>query len=128
TGSMRKMIEETNRRRAIQRKYNEEHRITPQTIYKSAEEIMKSTRVADAKVDKYGQESKPQISENAWQNLSAMEREDALEKLEEEMLAASRQLNFERAAELRDEIERLRSGKKKAPVAYAVKSSRRRGR
>ncbi len=129
TGSMRKMIDETNRRRELQRKYNEEHNITPQTIYKSAEEILKSTRVADAKVDKYGQESKPQISESAWQNLSAMEREDALEKLEEEMLAASRQLNFERAAELRDEIERLRNGKKKAPVAYAVKKAgRKRGR
>ncbi len=128
TGSMRKMIDETNRRRAIQRKYNEEHNITPTTIYKSAEEIIKSTRVADAKVDKYGQERKPEIPESAWQNLSAMEREDALEKLEEEMLAASRKLDFERAAELRDEIERLKTGKKKAPVTYAVKSSRRRGR
>jgi excinuclease ABC subunit B len=52
TGSMQRCIEETNRRREVQRQYNEEHGITPQTIVKSIEEMMLSTRVADARLER----------------------------------------------------------------------------
>ncbi|MGH7494388.1 MAG: excinuclease ABC subunit UvrB [bacterium] len=129
TGSMSKMIGETNRRRALQRQYNQEHGITPKSVYKTTEEILSSTRVADAKVEKYGRGGNEQVSDSAWRDLSPFEREDLLERLEQEMLEASKKMEFERAAELRDEIERLRTGKKKGGgVAYAVKEKRRRGR
>jgi excinuclease ABC subunit B len=122
TGSMRKMIDETNRRREIQRKYNEEHGIKPRTIYKSVEEIMQSTRVADAKAEKYGVEKRSEdmlkISDAEWSKMTPFAREEMLDRLEKEMLAASKKLDFERAAELRDEIERLKSGKKKGRVKY----------
>lgn len=122
TGSMKKMIDETTRRREIQRKYNEEHGITPRTIYKSAEEIMSSTRVADAKADKYGAEKRSgdtlKISDAEWSKMTPFAREELLDRLEKEMLDASKKLDFERAAELRDEIERLKSGKKKGRVKY----------
>jgi len=122
TGSMKKMIDETNRRREIQRKYNEEHGITPRTIYKSAEEIMSSTRVADAKAVKYGGEKRSddtvKISDAEWSKMTPFAREEMLDRLEKEMLDASKKLDFERAAELRDDIERLKSGKKKGRVKY----------
>ncbi len=130
TGSMRKMIDETNRRREVQRQYNEQHGITPKSVYKSTEEIMSSTRVADAKTEKYGAEAQDQVSDSKWRDLTPFEREEMLDRLEKEMLDASRQLEFERAAQLRDELERLRTGKKKGGggVTYAVKEKRRRGR
>jgi excinuclease ABC subunit B len=123
TGSMKKMIDETNRRREIQKKYNEEHGITPRTIYKSAEEIMQATRVADAKAEKYGAEKRRgdgelKISDAEWSKMAPFQREELLDRLEKEMLDASKKLDFERAAELRDEIERLKSGKKKGRVKY----------
>jgi len=122
TGSMKKMIDETNRRREVQRKYNEEHGITPRTIYKSAEEIMSSTRVADAKAVKYGAEKRSddtlKISDADWSRMTPFAREEMLDRLEKEMLDASRKLDFERAAELRDDIERLKSGRKKGRVKY----------
>jgi len=122
TGSMKKMIDETNRRREVQRKYNEEHGITPRTIYKSAEEIMQSTRIADAKAEKYGVEKRSEdtlkISDAEWSKMTPFAREEMLDRLEKEMLDASKKLDFERAAELRDDIERLKSGKKKGRVKY----------
>jgi excinuclease ABC subunit B len=123
TGSMKKMIDETNRRREIQKKYNEAHGITPRTIYKSAEEIMQATRVADAKAEKYGSEKRRgdgelKISDAEWSKMAPFQREELLDRLEKEMLDASKKLDFERAAELRDEIERLKSGKKKGRVKY----------
>ncbi len=128
TGSMRKMIDVTNRRRELQRQYNEQHGITPKSVYKTTEEILSATRIADAR-EKYGPEAEEQVSDGAWRNMTPFEREDALERLEQEMLAASKKMEFERAAELRDEIERLRTGKKKGGgVTYAVKEQRRRGR
>ncbi|RMD94678.1 MAG: excinuclease ABC subunit UvrB [Calditrichaeota bacterium] len=112
TESMRKTIEETNRRRAIQAKYNEEHGITPKTIYKTYEQIMSSTRVADAKASRWGKGKRGVIDEKRWRKLSPLEKEELLDRLEKEMLEAARRLEFERAAELRDEIDRL-TGKKK---------------
>ena len=112
TESMRRTIEETNRRRTIQAKYNEEHGITPKSIYKSYEEVMRSTRVADVKAAKWGKGRHKRVDERSWKKLTPMEKEELLDRLEQEMLEAARKLEFERAAELRDEIDRL-TGKKK---------------
>jgi excinuclease ABC subunit B len=120
TGSMRKMIDETNRRREIQQKYNEAHGIKPRTIYKTVEEVLSSTRVADAKTEKYGsrKDEAAKISDAEWRKMTPFQRDELLDRLEKEMLDAARKMEFERAAELRDEIERLKSGKKKGRVKY----------
>jgi excinuclease ABC subunit B len=119
TGSMQKTIDETNRRRAVQQKYNREHGITPKTIYKSVEDVMSATRVADVKVEKYGKEKQKAVSDSDWRKLSPLEREEMLDRMEKEMLHAAKNLEFERAAQLRDEIERLKGGSKKnSPKLY----------
>ncbi len=109
TESMQKTIDETNRRRKIQQRYNAEHGITPQTIYKSVEDVMKSTRVADEKVDKWDTRRKRRR-----RDLSApgeqMEQTELITHLEKQMKEAAKKLEFERAAELRDEIEFLKNG------------------
>lgn len=112
TDSMQRTIDETNRRRAIQAEYNEQYGITPKSIYKSYEQVMSSTRVADARAQKWGKGRGARIDRNGWKKLSPLEKEEVLDRLEKEMLDAARKLEFERAAELRDEIDRL-TGKKK---------------
>ncbi len=107
TDSMRKVIDETNRRRVIQRKYNEEHGITPQTIYKSADEIMGATRVADSKSAKWDKTPRKRLIPS-----EKMDREEMLELLEKQMEEAAANLEFERAAQLRDEIHRLKQNVK----------------
>ncbi|MCH7754151.1 excinuclease ABC subunit UvrB [candidate division KSB1 bacterium] len=112
TDSMKRTIEETNRRREIQAKYNEEHGIMPKSVYKSYEQVMSATRVADIKAEKWGKGRSTSISETNWKKLSPLEKEEMLDRFEKEMLECARKLEFERAAELRDEMDRL-TGKKK---------------
>ena len=112
TDSMKRTIEETNRRRKIQTKYNEEHSIIPKSVYKSYEQVMSTTRVADIKAEKWGKGRSTSISETNWKKLSPLEKEEMLDRFEKEMLECARKLEFERAAELRDEMDRL-TGKKK---------------
>lgn len=98
TDSMTRAIEETDRRRSIQQAYNEEHGITPQTIRKEVRGVIRATVDAE---------------EEVLESLSSMkpaEREAAIAKLEEEMKQAARDLQFERAAELRDLILELKVG------------------
>lgn len=108
TDSMRQAIEETNRRREIQRTYNEKHSITPKSIYKSVEDVLGSTRVADAKSEKTSKSREGRLYDVKWGEFSPMEREAILEQLESEMFEAAKKLDFERASELRDEINRLK--------------------
>ncbi|MBN1480445.1 excinuclease ABC subunit UvrB [candidate division KSB1 bacterium] len=109
TDSMQRAIDETNRRRAVQQRYNEEHGITPTTIYKSVEQVMMSTRVADAKPEPYGVKKKPKDElVQVWQQLSNEEKLEMLTQLEQSMLEAASRLEFERAAEIRDRIDFLK--------------------
>ena len=104
TDSMRRATEEMSRRREKQLAYNEEHGITPRTILKSVEEILQSTSVADA----IGTTQRDELREL----LTAAEREDPrdmIARLEGEMLEAARDLDFERAASLRDRVDDLRA-------------------
>ena len=103
TGSMLRAIEETNRRRKKQTEYNKLHNITPKTIVKSLEEIMKATSVADAAVKTA---EPPAFDSSVFEK---MDREVLVDLLEREMLAAARRLEFEKAASLRDKLEELRT-------------------
>ncbi|MBE2255418.1 MAG: excinuclease ABC subunit UvrB [Ignavibacteria bacterium] len=116
TESMKKVIEETLRRRQVQEEYNKKHKIEPKTVYKTYEEIMSSTIVADSKskVDaskKKKRETKKNsisvINEPLENKISKEQRNELIEQLRGEMINAAKDLEFERAAELRDEIDRL---------------------
>jgi excinuclease ABC subunit B len=110
TGSMRRMMDETNRRREKQLAYNQAHGITPETILKSVDEILAATAVADVRMKKdlHAQKRVPQVADTVAKYLSKGQREDLIVELTEEMRRASKDLEFERAAQLRDEIERLK--------------------
>lgn len=96
TPSMERAIEETCRRREKQMRYNEEHGITPKTIQKEVREILEISTHAD---------------EKPYKRLSARERQAMIAKLTAEMQAASKLLEFEHAAMLRDKIKELKEGK-----------------
>ena len=100
TKSMNKAIKETERRREIQIKYNEEHGITPQTIIKEVREVIEATKVAEEKVE-YKVEGAKKVSEK--------DKKKLIKKYTEEMMEAAKNLQFERAAELRDIINDLKS-------------------
>ena len=103
TRSMKRAIEETNRRRDIQIAHNAEHGITPRTISKSIEEIEFSTRFADAR-------TKPaRVSEPSDTYADEVNREEYVKILEKEMEEAAEALDFERAALLRDQLFELRT-------------------
>jgi excinuclease ABC subunit B len=114
TDSMMRVITETNRRRKIQEEYNKENGIEPKTILKTYEEIMSTTVVADSKT-KYdgkrkGEKEKSTLSiitDPLFRKINKEQRKELLDQLREEMVKAAKDLEFERAAELRDEIKRL---------------------
>jgi excinuclease ABC subunit B len=100
TGSMQRSIDEVNRRREVQRQYNEEHGIIPRTIIKSIEELMLSTRVADARLDT----RRDRVAEPRASYADEMNLEEWVKILEQEMREAAVALDFERAALLRDQL------------------------
>jgi excinuclease ABC subunit B len=100
TDSMNKAIRETERRRSIQIQYNEDHGITPQTIRKKIRDVIEATKVAEARNDYLPGETG---------KLSKKERQSLIQRLEAEMKDAAKNLQFERAAELRDALLELRA-------------------
>lgn len=102
TKSMNKAIKETERRRKIQIKYNEDNGITPQTIIKDVRDVIEATKVAEEKVE-YKAENTKEVSEK--------DKKKLIKKYTEEMMEAAKNLQFERAAELRDIINDLKSKK-----------------
>ena len=102
TDSMDKAIKETERRRTIQVAYNEEHGITPQTIRKKIHDVIEATKVAEQKADYLA-------GTGAGGKLSKKERQSVIQRLEAEMKEAAKNLQFERAAELRDALLELRA-------------------
>ena len=109
TQSMQKTIRETNRRRKLQKKYNEEHNIIPATIYKSMEEILSSTSIADIrKKEEKADYGFSKVAEPVLRYMNNEQKEDLILQLTDEMHKAAKDLEFERAANLRDEIQRLK--------------------
>lgn len=101
TDSMKKAIEETERRRSVQMAHNEKHGITPQTIQKAVREVIEATKVAE--------ESETYQVAPDMEKMSGKERRQLIEGMEKEMKQAARDLQFERAAELRDMILELKA-------------------
>lgn len=99
TGSMDRAIKETNRRREIQMQYNEEHGVIPKTIIKDVRAVIEATKVAEEEAD--------YIVEGAVE-LTPKEKNKLIKQYTEEMKDAAKNLQFERAAELRDMINKLK--------------------
>jgi excinuclease ABC subunit B len=103
TGSMRRCLDETDRRRAIQLEYNETHGIVPRTVEKTVEDIEFSTRVADAR------DRTEKVAERRPTYADEVDREALVKILESEMEQAAEALDFEKAALIRDQLFELRA-------------------
>ncbi|MCF7844956.1 MAG: excinuclease ABC subunit UvrB [Kiritimatiellales bacterium] len=99
TDAMQKALDETNRRREVQSDYNKKHGITPKTIIKAIHDIGEESRKAEL--------SRPKRSHD---KIPADEKKRLIEEMEQQMELASQNLEFEKAADLRDEIELLNKG------------------
>ena len=93
TESMAKAMNETNRRRALQEAYNQAHGITPETVRNAIRSVLEVTR---------------KVEETAPETLTEEERDALMRRIEEEMIGAAKELEFERAAQLRDQLLKLR--------------------
>ena len=110
TDSMRRAMEETNRRRELQKAYNQAHGITPETVRNAIRSVLEITK---------------KVEETAPQTLTGEEMDALQRQLEEEMLGAAKELDFERAAKLRDRLLELRG---EAPMKDDMQQRRRRRR
>ena len=99
TDSMKYAIDETNRRRSIQEAYNKEHGITPKTIHKNIRDLIAITHAVE----------KEEATQTDFKQMTVQQRREAIEVMELEMRAAAKDLNFEKAAQLRDMILELRA-------------------
>ncbi len=113
TGSMDRAIQETNRRREKQVLYNTKHGITPQTVRKAVRELIQAGKIAEDKSEYSVQNTTARLRQDP-ATLSIDQIEEVIRSLEKEMKDAARALNFEYAAELRDEVNALR---KMAPAS-----------
>ena len=110
TESMAKAVSETNRRRALQEAYNREHGITPESVRNAIRSVLEVTRKVEA---------------TAAETLTEEERDALMRRIEEEMIGAARELEFERAAALRDQLLHLRG---EAPMKDDMQQRRHRRR
>ena len=110
TESMAKAVSETNRRRALQEAYNREHGITPETVRNAIRSVLEVTR---------------KVEETAPETLTEEERDALMRRIEEEMIGAAKELEFERAAQLRDQLLKLRGD---APMKDDMQQRRHRRR
>ncbi len=107
TNSMRRTIEETNRRRSLQAAYNEKHSITPETIRSKIKDIMESVYEKDYVTAGFETaENETGYGSRTWDSLSELQRD--IRQTEKEMMAAAKELDFETAAEKRDLLKELR--------------------
>ncbi|MCK5330118.1 MAG: UvrB/UvrC motif-containing protein, partial [Candidatus Marinimicrobia bacterium] len=103
TDAMQNLIDESTRRRKIQEAYNRRHQIKPQSVYKSIDDIMQSTAVADSA----GEEDRAPKYQRRGDEFDLQDKGMVIELMKREMLKAAENLQFEQAATLRDEINKL---------------------
>ncbi|MFN8718088.1 MAG: excinuclease ABC subunit UvrB [Gemmatimonadaceae bacterium] len=116
TGSMQRAIDETDRRRTIQREHNEAHGIVPRGVMKSVDEVRFITRVADARVERDGEQPAPKKLPSEQAPRSREELETLVGELEVAMREAATALDFEAAARLRDQLFEVRTALGQAPA------------
>ncbi|MEI8185092.1 MAG: excinuclease ABC subunit UvrB [Chlorobiaceae bacterium] len=121
TRSIREVLDETARRRAIQHRYNQEHGIIPQSIIKSVDQILDTTSVADAEEryrrKRFGLEPKPErLLAGLIETLTPQETYAMAAELRIEMQEAAVQMEYEKAAYLRDEISKLEQAIQRLPA------------
>jgi len=104
TEAMQYLISETKRRRKVQQKYNITHNIEPKSVYKSMDDILHSTAVADSLQEKDAFQPK---TKRKGIDFDQLDKQLALEMMRKEMLEAADDLEFEQAAKLRDEIQKF---------------------
>lgn len=102
TGSMQRALDETNRRRKIQLAYNKQHQVTPQTVAKEIRESVRSSEVVAEQKASYGK-AKAELKQIRLEDIPLL-----IASLEKEMKSLSKSLEFEKAAQIRDEIVKLR--------------------
>lgn len=108
TQSMQKTISETNRRRKLQSEYNETHNIIPATVYKTMEEILSSTSIADVRKREEKEDfGFAKVAEPVLKYMDNDQKKDLIDQLRDQMHEAAKDLEFEKAALLRDEIVKL---------------------
>ena len=105
TESMKYLIDETNKRRKIQADYNQKNNITPKTILKNIDEIKLSTVVADNEIEEIIKED----IDIDIKNLDIIEQKEKMEEIKRKMLNYAKDLQFEKAALLRDKLEKLKN-------------------
>lgn len=115
TNSMNNFLNETNRRRKLQQEYNIEHNIDPKTVFKSLDDILSSTSVADIsqqKIKRHEEQETKKLKRAAGpitKFLTKEQREELIEQMFIDMKEAARNLDFERAAEIRDQIQIMKA-------------------
>jgi excinuclease ABC subunit B len=110
TESMANAMAETNRRRALQEAYNREHGITPETVRNAIRSVLEITK---------------RVEDSVPEKLTEEERDALMRQIEEEMIGAAKELEFERAAKLRDQLLQLRG---EAPMKDDMQQRRHRRR
>ncbi|OYV67902.1 MAG: hypothetical protein B7Z72_09055 [Gemmatimonadetes bacterium 21-71-4] len=117
TGSMQRCLDETSRRREIQLAYNVAHGITPRSVVKSVDQVRFSTRVADARTER---ESDRKVAEPD-SGYDAMDPAVLEQMLNEQMQTAAKEMDFELAAQLRDQLFELRARRPRQPASSAAR-------
>jgi len=108
TNSMQRAIDETDRRRARQVEYNTEHGITPQSVQRAVMDVMEGARFEPGELKGRGKAKRVAEPELDYQRLSPAQQASKLKALEQQMHQHARDLEFENAARVRDQIRRLR--------------------
>ena len=111
TGSMRRCMDETARRRATQVAYNIEHGITPRSVTKSTDQVRFITRVADARSERQDRQSAQtrRVAESSPEYAKIVDIDALIKTLEDDMKVAAKDLDFESAARIRDQLFELRA-------------------
>ena len=129
TGSMKRCMDETGRRRATQLAYNIEHGITPRSVIKSTDQVRFITRVADARSERQDRQAEQsrRVAEASPEYSKIADIDALIKSLEDEMKVAAKDLDFETAARIRDQLFELRAqrdnrSKRTSPSLAALRS------
>jgi excinuclease ABC subunit B len=111
TGSMKRCMDETARRRATQLAYNAEHGITPRSVVKSTDQVRFITRVADARAERQDRQAEQsrRVAESSPEYSRIADIDTLIKTLEDDMKVAAKDLDFESAARIRDQLFELRA-------------------